>query len=107
LRPLAVNALKRTRSLPDVPTIAEAGYPEALVQAWYGVAAPARTPAPVVAYLSTQFMQTLGLPEVRAKLAAMDAEILDLAGPEFDALMAREHLRWGELIKKRGIKMAT
>ena len=46
VRPLAVNATTRTRSLPDVPTIAEAGYRDTLVQSWYGVAAPAKTPAP-------------------------------------------------------------
>jgi tripartite-type tricarboxylate transporter receptor subunit TctC len=107
LRPLAVNAAKRTRSLPDVPTIAEAGFPEALVQSWYGIAARAATPAPIVAYLREQFMQTMALPETRAKLASLDAEILDMSGPEFDALMAKEHVRWGELIKKRGIKMAS
>ena len=107
LRPLAVNAAKRTRSLPEVPTISEAGFPEALVQSWYGIAAPIKTPAPIVAYLREQFMQTMAMPETRAKLASLDAEILDMSGPEFDTLMAKEHVRWGELIKKRGIKMAS
>ena len=107
LRPLAVNANKRTRSLPDVPTIAEAGYPEALVQSWYGIAAPAKTPAPIRNWLVEQFMQTLALPDTRAKLEAIDAEILALDGAAFDALIASEYQRWGELIRKRGIKAAN
>lgn len=105
LRALAANTVKRTRSLPDLPTIAEAGYPDLLVQSWYGVAAPAKTPAPVMAYLSEQFLRTLGHAETRAKLEALDAEILALGGAAFDALIASETLRWGELIKKRGIKL--
>ena len=105
LRALAVNAGKRTRSLPDVPTIAEAGHAPALVQSWYGVAAPAKTPAPVLAYLAEQFMQTMGQAGTRAKLEGMDAEIMALSPAAFDALIAAEHLRWGELIRKRGIKM--
>jgi len=105
LRALAVNAGKRTRSLPDVPTVAEAGFPDVLVQSWYGIAAPAKTPAPVVAWLSEQFLQTLAQADTRARLDAIDAELMALGGAAFDALIASEHQRWGELIKKRGIKM--
>jgi tripartite-type tricarboxylate transporter receptor subunit TctC len=105
LRALAVNAARRTRSLPNVPTVAEAGLPEVLVQSWYGVAAPARTPAAIVSYLSDQFMQTLAQPDTRARLEGMDAEIMALPGPELDKLIEREFKRWGELIRKRGIKM--
>ncbi len=105
LRPLAVNAAKRTRSLPDVPTVAEAGHPEALVQSWYGVAAPARTPGDVLAYLSEQFMLTLAQPAARGKLEALDAEIMALGAVGFNALIAAEHQRWGELIRARGIRV--
>ena len=106
VRALAVNAAKRTKSLPDVPTIAEAGYPDALVQSWYGLAAPAKTPAPVVAWLSDQFQRVMALPETRAKLEGMDADILALTGPKLDALIDLEFKRWGELIRKRKIQAA-
>lgn len=106
LRPLAVNAAKRTRSLPAVPTIAEAGYPEALVQSWYGVAAPARTPANIVSYLSEQCLQTLAQADTKARLEGMDADLLALGAADFDKLIQREFVRWGELIRKRGIKAA-
>lgn len=103
VRALAVNAARRTRSLPDVPTVAEAGFPDVLVQSWYGVAAPAKTPAPIVAWLSQQFQRAMALPEIRAKLEGMDAEILALDGPKFDALIESEYVRWGDLIRKRKI----
>ncbi len=105
LRALAVNAAKRTRSLPDVPTITEAGQADALVQSWYGVAAPARTPPELLRYLSEQFLLTLAQAAPRAKLEAMDAEVMALGAAAFDALIANEHQRWGELIHRRGIKM--
>ena len=105
VRALAVNAAARTRSLPDVPTIAEAGYPDTLVQSWYGVAASSKTPAPIVRWLSDQFQRSMAQPEVRARLAGMDAEVLALDGAQFDTLIERERRRWGELIRRRKIQM--
>lgn len=105
VRALAVNAAARTRSLPEVPTIAQAGYPDILVQSWYGIAAPAKTPTPVVEWLSQQFQRALAMPEVRARLAATDAEILALDAARFTELIAVETRRWGALIHKRGIRL--
>ena len=105
LKALAVTSAKRSPHLPDVPTVAEAGHPEALVQSWYGIAAPAKTPADIQAYLADQFMQTLAQPATRAKLEGIDAEIMALGADPFNALIASEYVRWGELIRKRGIKM--
>ena len=105
LRALAVNAAARTRSLPQVPTIAEAGYADTLVQSWYGVAAPEKTPAPIVQWLSQQFAQAMATPEVRARLAALDVEILALDGAGFTRLIATETQRWGALIRRRGIRL--
>ena len=105
VRALAVNAAARTRSLPEVPTIAQAGYPDILVQSWYGIAAPAKTPAPVVEWLSQQFQRALAMPEVRARLAATDAEIMALDAARFTELIAEETRRWGALIHKRGIRL--
>jgi tripartite-type tricarboxylate transporter receptor subunit TctC len=107
LKALAVNAAKRTKSLPDVPTIAEAGFPDALVQAWYGIAAPAKTPQPILNYLIEQFQKVMNLPETKTKLDALDAEILGYNGPKFDALIESEFKRWGELIRKRKIVAAS
>lgn len=105
VRALAVNAAARTHSLPEVPTIAQAGYPDILVQSWYGIAAPAKTPTPVVEWLSQQFQRALAMPEVRARLAATDAEILALDAARFTELIAVETRRWGALIHKRDIRL--
>lgn len=105
VRALAVNAAARTRSLPEVPTIAQAGYPDILVQSWYGIAAAAKTPTPVVEWLSQQFQRALAMPEVRARLTATDAEILALDAARFTELIAVENRRWGALIHKRGIRL--
>lgn len=105
VRALAVNAAARTHSLPEVPTIAQAGYPDILVQSWYGIAAAAKTPTPVVEWLSQQFQRALAMPEVRARLAATDAEILALDAARFTELIAVETRRWGALIHKRGIRL--
>jgi tripartite-type tricarboxylate transporter receptor subunit TctC len=107
LRALASNTARRTRSLPDVPTIAEAGQPEALVQSWYGVAAVRGTPAPIVQYLGDQLLATLAQPAVRAKLDAMDADFIGTGAQAFDQLIQAETQRWGTLIKARGIKASA
>lgn len=105
VRPLAVNASARTRSLPEVPTIAEAGFSDTLVQSWYGVAALAKMPAPAVDWLSQQFQRAMASADVRSRLAAIDAEVLALDGPRFTELIAAETRRWGTLIQKRGIRL--
>ena len=105
LKALAVNASRRTRALPDVPTVAEAGFPDVLVQSWYGIAAPAKTPKPIVNYLSQQFAAAMTMPEIRTKLEAMDADIMALDGASFDAKIQDEYKRWGELIRRRGISI--
>ena len=104
LRPLAVNATKRTRSLPDVPTIAEAGFPDTLVQSWYGLAVHAGTPQAIVDYLDAALQSALATADVRNKLAALDAEVLALDAKRFDAMMQSESTRWAALIKARNIK---
>ncbi len=106
VKALASNAATRTRSLPEVPTISEAGFPAALVQSWYGLAAPARTPAAVVALLSAELQKAMASAETRTRLEGMDAEIMDLDARKFDALMRAELERWGKLIRARGIRAA-
>nr|WP_315595739.1 tripartite tricarboxylate transporter substrate binding protein [uncultured Cupriavidus sp.] len=104
LRPLAVNAMQRTRSLPDVPTIVEAGFPDTLVQSWYGLAVHASTPQPIADYLGATLQSAMATADVRNRLAALDAEILALDANRFDALMRSESTRWAALIKARHIK---
>ena len=103
VRPLAMNMIARTRTLPEVPTVAEAGYPDILVRSWYGVAVHALTPPPIRQFLDEQFQRNMKQAAVRDKLQAMECEILGLDGTRFDDLIQRESKRWGDLIKTRNI----
>ena len=81
LRPLAVSSAQRIPTLPDVPTVAESGYPGFEADQWYGVVAPAGTPAALVAQLNAEINKALALPDVKQRLAALGAEVSP-AGPE-------------------------
>ena len=88
LRPLAVVADRRVASLPDVPTLAEAGYPEANVVPWYGYVVPSATPRPIVARINRALNAALESPEVQQKLRAMGTEPQGPRTPEqVDALI--------------------
>jgi len=103
LRALALNAEARSPSLPDVPTIGEAGYPDALVLTWHGLAAPARTPRPIIDWLSAELQKVIAMPETRANLATLDAPVMTMDAARFDKLMREESARWGKLIRERNI----
>jgi tripartite-type tricarboxylate transporter receptor subunit TctC len=104
-RALAVTSDKRLPSLPDVPTMAELGYPQVTVSNWLGVIAPKGTPKPVVAKLNEAFNKALGDPAVREKITGPG----NIAGggtpEEFGAFIAAESKRWSALVKAKGIRM--
>jgi tripartite-type tricarboxylate transporter receptor subunit TctC len=102
LRALAVASGQRTRSLPNVPTLAEAGFSSALlVRSWAGLVVAAATPAPIVEYLSAAMQKAMGEAAVRDRLKDLDAEILDMNASQFNALIAEESRRSGALIRER------
>lgn len=101
LRAIAANAGHRTGAQPAVPTVAEAGYPQVLVQAWSGLVAPAGTPAAVVDVLAAAMRKAMATPALRERLKAMDVDILDHGSSQFTALIAREAERFGRLIRER------
>ncbi|MGE0315706.1 MAG: Bug family tripartite tricarboxylate transporter substrate binding protein [Lautropia sp.] len=101
---LAISAPKRAPDLPDVPTIAEAGFPDAMFLPWYGMVAAAATPAPIVKTLSDAFMKAIGDPGVVAGLEKIGTQLTPAPGSEFTELLKREAVRWEKIIKERGIK---
>ncbi|MFN7641606.1 MAG: Bug family tripartite tricarboxylate transporter substrate binding protein [Burkholderiales bacterium] len=104
LRALAISAPKRWSELPDVPTVAEAGFPEAMFLPWYGLAAPAGTPAPIVKRLSDEILAALATPDVAARLDKMGTQVTPGSASELDALMKSEVERWSRVIKERNIR---
>ena len=101
---LAISAPKRAPDLPDLPTIAEAGYPDAMFLPWYGMVAPAAVPAPVVKTLSDAFMNAIGDKDVVSRLEKINTQLTPASGAEFTELLKSEAKRWEKIIKDRGIK---
>ncbi|MEZ4128530.1 tripartite tricarboxylate transporter substrate-binding protein, partial [Salmonella enterica] len=87
LRPLAVTSIKRSSSLPDVPTVAESGYKGFDVSSWYGIFAPAGTPAGVVATVNTEVNKLLAQPDMRAAIQAQGAEPESMSSAQFSTLL--------------------
>ncbi|MEN9629044.1 MAG: hypothetical protein RJA10_2271 [Pseudomonadota bacterium] len=104
LRALAVSSPQRLATLPDVPTVAESGYPGFEADQWYGVVAPAGTPAAVVARLNAEINKALALPEVAQQLAVEGAVPTPATPQAFGDLIRREIPRWAEVVKAGNVK---
>ena len=104
-RALAVTSDKRLPSLPDVPTMAELGYPQVTVSNWLGIVAPKGTPPAVVKKVNEAYNKALAAPEMREKIAGPGNVVGGGSSEEFGALIASEAKRWAALIKAKGIKL--
>lgn len=104
LRAIAVTTKRRAAALPDIPTIAESGFPDFDIATWYGYWAPKGTPAPVVAKLADAASQALRLPAVVEQYAQMGAEPVGSSPSEFAAYNASEMSKWEEIVRKSGAK---
>jgi tripartite-type tricarboxylate transporter receptor subunit TctC len=104
LRILAVSSANRLASIPDVPTVAESGYPGFETGSWQGILAPPGTPPEIVARLGGEVQKILASPEVKEKLAAQGADVRVTTGPELAGFITRERDRWAKVVKEAGIK---
>ena len=103
LRPIAVTTPKRFRGLPDVPTIAEAGYPGYDFSSWFGILAPAGTPKPIVDKLNAEILKALKDPGVQARLT--DYEIYGSTPDEFGAFIRKDIEKTAKIIEASGAKV--
>ncbi|MES2482499.1 MAG: tripartite tricarboxylate transporter substrate binding protein [Pseudomonadota bacterium] len=103
IRPLAIVSDKRSPALPDVPTMAEAGFPGVEGQAWFGMFAPAGTPPDVVAKINTWVNRALQSPEVRERLTGLGAIPEGGTPMVMGDLLGKEIPRWGKLVRERNI----
>ena len=99
LRALANMSSNRSPQLPDVPTIAEAGYPGSTVLSWYGLSAPAGTPPEVIRALATAMQQACATPEVKQRLASAGGEEAFLGTADFSTFLAKDARNWAEVVK--------
>lgn len=105
LRALAIVAPQRSPALPDVPTIAETGYPGVQGHAWYGLVAPANTSPAIIARLNEDVNKALAAADVRARMTTLGGTIEGGPPTVLTDLIQREVPRWSRLVKERGIRM--
>lgn len=104
LRPIAVTLTKRAALLPDVPTIAESGYPGFEAGIWYGLFAPAGTPAPVIARLNSEAVKAMTQPDSRSKLGNLAIEAVGGSPEELAASVKNGIPMWAKVVKEANIK---
>jgi tripartite-type tricarboxylate transporter receptor subunit TctC len=104
LRALAVSGSRRSKSLPEVPTISEGGVKGFAVANWYGLVAPAKTPAAIVEHLNRDVVRVVHDPELAQRYAADGAEGVGSTPQQFAAHIKAESEKWGKLIKETGIR---
>ncbi|GAA4328389.1 tripartite tricarboxylate transporter substrate binding protein [Pigmentiphaga soli] len=102
LKALAVTGTHRSDIAPGVPTMAEAGYPQVDASVWYGVSAPAGTPAAIVQTLNDRIREVLAEPSVRERLASLGAEPLVKTPDEFRQFLDTELVSWAKVVKLSG-----
>lgn len=105
LRAIAVTTTTRAKARPDLPTIAESGFPGFDISTWYAYWAPKGTPADVVEKLAASAAQALKNPEVIAKYEAMGAEPVGSTPAQFAAYVESEAKKWNDIVKKSGAKL--
>jgi tripartite-type tricarboxylate transporter receptor subunit TctC len=103
LRALGVASLKRIAAAPDLPTLAEAGFPGFDVTSWYGIVAPAGTPKEMIARLQSEMSKALNEPDVREKLAGLGAEPVGNTPVEFAAMIKSETAKWSKIVREAKI----
>ncbi|MES2251244.1 MAG: tripartite tricarboxylate transporter substrate binding protein [Pseudomonadota bacterium] len=104
MRALAVTTPKRLPDLPNVPTVAEQGYPGFEVAVWYGLAAPKGTPKPILDKLNAELQKALKSDDVKTIFAAQGVDILGGSVGDFEKFFQAQDAKWAPVIQKAGIK---
>jgi len=104
VKPLAVTTLKRAALLPNVPTLVEAGVPDFEITSWFGLLAPAGTPAPIVAQLNAEMVKVLARDDVKSTLGAQGLNVSSSTPEQFAAHIKSEIARFTKIARTAGIK---
>jgi tripartite-type tricarboxylate transporter receptor subunit TctC len=103
LKALAVTTPKASPHAPGVPTVAEAGVPGYEVEVWFGFAAPAGTPQPILDKLNTEIVRILNMPDVKAKFAAQGVDVIGSTQAQFAAHLTRQSEMWAKVVRDAGV----
>jgi tripartite-type tricarboxylate transporter receptor subunit TctC len=104
LRGLGIGAAQRSPFLPDVPTVAEAGYPGFEAVGWIGIAAPAQTPPAVLDKLNAEIVRIINTPEMKERLATLAFTPVGDSRAQFGAFIKSEIAKWGKAVRESGAK---
>ncbi len=107
LRALAITSIKRSALAPDLPTMAESGFPGFEAVPWFGLLAPSGTPKDVLDKLHSETVKALAMPEVRRKFDELGLETVGNTPAEFAAVIKKETPEWAKVIKDAGIKLGN
>jgi tripartite-type tricarboxylate transporter receptor subunit TctC len=99
-----VSTPDRAEALPEVPTFREAGYPQLETTNWSGMVVPALTPAVIVARLNAEIVRALRMPELQQRFRTQGLSAAPSTPEEFQALLASEASRYGDVVRRAGIK---
>ena len=101
---LAIASPQRNPQLPDVPTVKELGHEDFIVRLWYGLLAPAATPAPIISRLNGEVHKALASADLKARLGSAGIEPLVSTPQEFASFIQKETVRYAKVIKDAGIQ---
>jgi tripartite-type tricarboxylate transporter receptor subunit TctC len=107
LRALAITSIRRSTLAPELPTMAESGFPGFEAVPWFGLLAPAGTPKDVLDKLHGETVKVLAMPQVRKKFDELGLEPIGNTPPEFAAIISKEIPEWAKIIKDAGIKLGN
>jgi tripartite-type tricarboxylate transporter receptor subunit TctC len=104
LRGFAVTSIKRSGAAPDLPTMAESGYPGFEAVPWFGLMAPAGTPRAIIDKLHRETAKVLAMPDVRKRLDELGLDLIGGSPEEFAAVIKAETPQWAKVIREAGIR---
>ena len=105
LRAVAVTSAARNPALPNVPTVAESGLPGYEAEAWYGVIAPIKTPAPITAKLQEEIVKAIRTTDLKERLHAQGLDAVGNSQAEFLTYMQRDIAKWAKVVKASGARI--
>jgi tripartite-type tricarboxylate transporter receptor subunit TctC len=105
IRTLAITSAQRVPAVPDIPTVAESGYPGFETTTWYGILVPKGTPQPIVTRLGAEITKVLESQDIRERMAANGGATVQPGPAAFDALIRSELVKWSRVIKEAGVRL--